>query len=126
MQPAANAPTDSIVHLRRGLITNGYRVVACNGKEACGLGWSNSKWSAEQMEGLARLYPHGQNTGILTGTVVAIDVDTPDPATSDAVLAMVAEIPGVEASPYRLGKRRSAAWCFAPINHAARSPLVHI
>ena len=107
MQPAAKTSavsTEAIVHLRRGLITNGYRVVACNGKEACGLGWSNSKWSAEQMEGLARLYPHGQNTGVLTGAVVAIDVDTLDPETSEAILAMVAEIPGVEASPYRIGK----------------------
>ncbi|MET4244593.1 hypothetical protein ABIB07_007862 [Bradyrhizobium sp. RT10b] len=88
MQTAAKTstdPTEAIVHLRRGLIAQGYRVVPCSGKKACGLGWSNSKWSAEQMEGLARLYPHGHNTGVLTGSVVAIDVDTPDQATSDAI-----------------------------------------
>ncbi|MET4231950.1 AAA family ATPase [Bradyrhizobium barranii] len=115
MQTAAKTstdPTEAIVHLRRGLIAQGYRVVPCSGKKACGLGWSNSKWSAEQMEGLARLYPHGHNTGVLTGSVVAIDVDTPDQATSDAILAMVAKLPGLAAAPYRIGKAPKRCYVF--------------
>jgi hypothetical protein len=96
--------TESIIHLRRGLIAHGYRVVPCAGKRAQGLNWPNSKWRDDQMAGLMRHLPHATNTGILTGDVVAIDVDTPDEKVARDINAMVAEIPHFDAAPYRIGR----------------------
>lgn len=107
-----NVASEAIVHLRRGLIAHGYRVVACDGKEPCGLGWSNSRWSAEQMAGLARLYPHGQNTGLLCGELVGLDIDAPDLETSEAIISMVTELRGVEAAPYRIGRAPKRLYAF--------------
>jgi hypothetical protein len=103
---------EPVIHLRRGLIAHGYRIVPCEGKKARGMNWSNAKWSAEQMPGLARLHPEATNTGILTGGVVAIDVDTPDPATAEAIVAMVMGLPGAKAAPYRVGKAPKSLYIF--------------
>jgi len=103
---------ESLVHLRRGLIAHGYRVIPCEGKKARGLNWSNAKWRPEQMEGLARLHPSATNTGILAGNVVAIDVDTPDEDTAAAICAMVEQIPDAPAAPYRIGHAPKRLYLF--------------
>jgi hypothetical protein len=94
----------SITHLRRGLIGLGYRPVACIGKAAVVDNWQNSRWSAAQMDGIARNYPDATNTGLLCGELVAIDVDTPDEETATAIRGMVSELPDADKAPYRIGK----------------------
>ncbi|WP_375791506.1 hypothetical protein ACE102_46700 (plasmid) [Bradyrhizobium sp. vgs-9] len=37
--------------------------------------WQRSRWSAAQMEGIARNYPDATNTGLLCGELVGLDVD---------------------------------------------------
>jgi hypothetical protein len=64
------------------------------------------------MGGLARLHPEAANTGILTGDVVAIDVDTLDPEAADAIIAMVEQLPGAFAGPYRVGKAPKRCYLF--------------
>ena len=107
-----HATTTDIIRLRRGLIAQGYRVVPCIGKRAQGLNWPNSRWRADQMDGLLRHLPHATNTGILTGDVVAIDIDTPDPETAKAITAMAVELPGFAAAPYRIGNAPKRLYLF--------------
>jgi hypothetical protein len=124
MRDVVNNSLEEIVRLRRGLIAHGYRVIPCDGKRAQGLNWPNAKWRADQMEGLARNYPHATNTGILTGEVVAIDVDAPDPEASEALAAMVAALPRSSLAPYRVGKAPKRLYVFrtnAPRTKAATS-----
>ncbi|MGY3610445.1 MULTISPECIES: AAA family ATPase [unclassified Bradyrhizobium] len=97
-------PLATITHLRRGLATLGYNCIPCAGKRPIEDDWPDKNWSAEQMEGLARRYPHATNTGILTGELVGLDIDTLDPETSEAILEMVANVPGIDRLPYRVGK----------------------
>jgi hypothetical protein len=94
----------SITHLRRGLIAHGYRPVACSGKAAVVDNWQNSRWSAAQMDGIARNYPGAVNTGLLCGELVGLDIDTPDEETAGAIRTMLLELPDADRSPYRIGK----------------------
>jgi hypothetical protein len=107
-----NDNLESVTHLRRGLIAHGYNVVAASGKDAVTKNWSTFRLKADQMDGLARTYPHATNTGILTGEVVAIDVDTPDQETADAINAMVAELPATKDAPYRIGRAPKRCYIF--------------
>jgi hypothetical protein len=108
--PEKDASTiESITHLRRGVITLGYRVIPLRGKRGAMDNWSSARWRAEQMEGIARNYPDATNTGVLTGDVVAIDVDTPDPAMAEAIKAMV---PNADRAPYRIGKAPKLLFIF--------------
>jgi hypothetical protein len=103
--PEKDARTiDSITHLRRGVITLGYRVIPLRGKRGAMDNWSKAKWRIEQLEGISRNFPDATNTGILTGEVVGLDIDTPDPDVSATILAMVAELRGISASPFRVGR----------------------
>jgi hypothetical protein len=115
--------TDDTVKLRRGLIAHGYRVVPCIGKRAQGLNWPKSRWCADQIEGLTRHYSQATNTGILTGQVVAIDVDTPDDNVARDINAMVADVPHFDAAPYRIGRHLSVATSSARILPVGRPQL---
>lgn len=110
--PLRTNSIESATHLRRGLIAHGYRVVAANGKDAVSKNWSTSRLKADQMDGLARTYPYATNTGILTGEVVAIDVDTPDKDTADAINAMMMELSASKDAPYRIGKAPKRCYIF--------------
>jgi hypothetical protein len=103
---------DSITHLRRGLIGLGYRPVACSDKAAVVDNWQNSRWSAAQMDGIARNYPGAVNTGLLCGELVGLDVDTPDEETARAIRAMVLELPDADRAPYRIGKAPKCLYIF--------------
>jgi hypothetical protein len=109
---ATPADIDKLTHLRRGLIAHGYRPVACIGKAAVVDNWQNSRWSAAQMEGIARNYPGATNTGLLCGELVGLDIDTPDEETARAIRAMVLELPDGDRSPYRIGKAPKFLYIF--------------
>lgn len=104
--------TVEVVHEWRGLRNLGYRIVPVKGKKACGLNWPNSRWSAAQMEGLARNNPGATNTGLICGELVGLDIDTLDPATAEAIAAMVECLPDAEAAPYRVGKPPKRLYAF--------------
>jgi Bifunctional DNA primase/polymerase, N-terminal len=115
LNPASQAksdPLEPIAHLRRGLITHGYRVVACVGKEARGDNWQYSRWTPDQMDGLTRTHHYATNTGLVCGELVGLDIDTPDQETADAILAMVAELPGFAYAPYRIGQAPKSLYAF--------------
>jgi hypothetical protein len=109
---ATPADMDKLTHLRRGLIAHGYRPVACSGKAAVVDNWQNSRWSANQMDGIARNYPGATNTGLLCGELVGLDIDTPDEETARAIRAMVLELPDGDRSPYRIGKAPKCLYIF--------------
>jgi hypothetical protein len=112
MPASTRSNLDGITHLRCGLATYGYRVTPVRGKDACVSNWPNSRWRAAQMEGLARNYPDATNTGLVCGELVALDIDTPDPAVADAICSMVAKLPGADGSPYRIGKAPKRLYIF--------------
>ncbi|MCK1322757.1 bifunctional DNA primase/polymerase [Bradyrhizobium sp. 156] len=102
----------SIVHLWRGLAGLGYWVVPCTGKAAVVKNWQRSRWSAEQMAGIARNYPDATNTGLLCGELVGLDIDTPHAETADAIRAMVMDLPGANRAPFRVGKAPKILFAF--------------
>jgi Bifunctional DNA primase/polymerase, N-terminal len=103
---------EGITHLRRGLATHGYRVTPVKGKDACMPNWPTARWNAGQMAGIARNYPDATNTGLVCGELVGLDIDTPDQETADAIRAMVAQLPGFVAAPYRIGKAPKCLYAF--------------
>lgn len=48
--------------------------------------------------------PSYQNTGLLCGPLVALDIDTPDPETAAALLAMADALPGADRALRRVGR----------------------
>nr|WP_249808559.1 MULTISPECIES: bifunctional DNA primase/polymerase [unclassified Bradyrhizobium] len=94
------------------MAAQGYRVVPCKGKAAVVNNWQRSRWSAAQMDGIARNYPDATNTGLLCGELVGLDVDTPDAETAEAVRAMVMGLPGSDRAPFRVGKAPKILFAF--------------
>jgi hypothetical protein len=74
--------------------------------------WQRSRWSAEQMAGIARNYPDAANTGLLCGDLVGLDVDAPDEEVATAIRAMVMELPGSDRAPFRIGKAPKILFAF--------------
>lgn len=102
---AANLQPDlSVEELRLILFKNGYSPVLARGKVSDVAGWRTPVSSAEEISSLTAANPSYLNTGILCGSVVAIDIDTPDPDTAAAVLSMADALPGVDTALRRIGK----------------------
>lgn len=112
MRTQPSRTVEAIVHEWRGLRNLGYRIVPVKGKKACGLNWPNSRWSAAQMEGLARNNPGATNTGLICGELVGLDIDTLDPVTAEAIVAMVECLPDADKTPYRIGKAPKRLYAF--------------
>lgn len=107
------ATDDDVLSVRQNLITNGYRIVPCKGKIPSGFkGWQDLHATAENAVDWESSFPENRNTGILTGDVVAIDVDILRPDLAAAVIAMVRELPSGEVAPMRVGKAPKAMFLF--------------
>lgn len=107
------AATDDLAGVRHALIDNGYTPVPVEGKSPQGTrGWQRLKPDHKQVDGLIRHAPGAKNTGILTGDVVAIDVDVPDVDTASRLGAMARALPGGERALCRIGKAPKALYVF--------------
>ncbi|RCS24517.1 hypothetical protein DUT91_09650, partial [Phyllobacterium salinisoli] len=95
------------------MISYGYRIVPCKGKAPDAFrGWQNLNATYENAAYWETAFPEHTNTGILTGDVVAIDVDIMRPELAAAVIAMVRELPGGEYAPMRVGKAPKSLFLF--------------
>ncbi|YBV97097.1 bifunctional DNA primase/polymerase [Phyllobacteriaceae bacterium JZ32] len=113
MTAAAKEVQGSILGVRQNLITLGYRIVPCKGKFPAGFsGWQHAHATHENALAWEATHPENTNTGILTGEVVAIDIDILRPDLAEAISAMVRELPGGELAPMRVGKPPKTMFLF--------------
>jgi len=112
MQPAQQNSDITPADVRRALIENGYRYVPAKGKGPIIKDWPNFSQRPEQIDGYLRKHADHQNTGVLTGDIVAIDVDAPDAAIADQLIARLMAIPGAKRAPYRVGKAPKCLFIF--------------
>ena len=103
---------DHVIHLRRGLCIHGYRPVACNGKEATGFRWQHMELAPNVAAVYTRQYPDHLNTGLICGSLVGLDLDTPDREAAAAITAMATELPDFAYAPYRIGKAPKCLYAF--------------
>ncbi|MFC3319777.1 bifunctional DNA primase/polymerase [Rhizobium rosettiformans] len=98
---------------RHDLIEKGYRPIPCKGKIPIGfIGWQHCAATHDIVDVWETSHPDNRNTGILTGEVVAIDVDITRPDLAEAIAAMVRELPGGANAPMRVGKAPKALFLF--------------
>ncbi|MEC5324358.1 AAA family ATPase [Aurantimonas sp. A3-2-R12] len=102
----------AVADLRHQLIANGYVPIPVAGKSPRIVGWQKLKPLADHVDGLIRAHPDHNNTGLLTGDLVAIDIDAPDAPTSMKLVEMVLDLPWGTASPCRVGKAPKCLFIF--------------
>lgn len=112
--PQRNSSTNpNLADLRHALIDGGYTPVPVEGKSPQATrGWQKLTPDHKQVDGLIRHAPQATNTGILTGAVVAIDIDVPDTDIAARLGQMVRSLPGGERALYRIGKAPKALYVF--------------
>jgi len=101
-----------IAAIRRALIANGYRYVPAKGKGPIIKGWPNFPQRLEHVDDYLRTRADHTNTGILTGEIVAIDIDAQDAEIAEKLTARLMEIPCAERAPYRVGKAPKSLFIF--------------
>lgn len=107
------AKTNDVLMTRQNLISYGYKVIPVRGKIPHGFtGWQHCVATYENAEEWETSHPENRNTGILTGDIVAIDVDITRPDLAAAVIEMVRELPGGRFAPMRVGKAPKALFLF--------------
>lgn len=100
----AGQPDLSPLEIRLALFENGYHPVLARGKISDVTGWRTPVASVKDIAALTASNPAYQNTGLLCGALVALDIDAPDPETAAALLAMAEAIPGADRALRRVGK----------------------
>ena len=116
-QPESNP----LVDLRVDLVRAAYRIVAVDGKRPRIKGWQSANWKVDQIEGYTRKHADHTNTGILTGDVVAIDLDVPDPAAAEKLIERLYQIPGASSAPCRTGNAPKCLFIFRATTPAAKA-----
>jgi hypothetical protein len=106
---------DEIAAQRLALVVGGYLPIPCQGKkpigpEVGGRGWQNTNATADDVEQWRHQHPDAQNTGILTQTAPAIDIDVYDEHTAKLIQEMVVRL--VPGALVRYGNRPKRALLF--------------
>ncbi|MHA6641835.1 bifunctional DNA primase/polymerase [Mesorhizobium sp. A623] len=102
---ASATKSNPLVDLRVSLIENGYRIIPVKGKRPIIKKWSRLNIDAAQVESYTlRQYPDHENTGLLCGELVGVDIDAPDAGIAEKLIARFMEIPGAPDLPRRVGK----------------------
>lgn len=113
MAPLPKLTTNAVLAMRQTLLANGYWPIPVRGKVPHGFnGWSQCRATAANIIEWEASHPENRNTSILTGSVVAIDVDVLRPDLAAAVIEMVRELPGGAQAPMRIGKAPKAMFLF--------------
>lgn len=97
-------PNLSIEELRLTLFANGYSPVLARGKISDVAGWRTPVSSAEEIAELTAANPTYKNTGLLCGSVVAVDIDAQDPDTAAGLTGIAERLPGADIALRRVGK----------------------
>lgn len=110
---AAAIETNPIADLRRTLIANGYWPIPVQGKRPTLDGWSTLNMQLDEVEGFIHDHPRLTNTGILTGELVAVDIDAPTPAMAEKLIDRLFDIvPAAAGAPSRIGKAPKVLFIF--------------
>src|SRR5690606_41315701 len=103
------ATTSHAHNFRQDVLAKGYWPIPCKGKFPANFGgWSQCRATPENIAAWDETHPEHANTGLLTGDVVAIDVDTLRPELAEASTGMVREMPGGNNAPRRSGRAPKA------------------
>lgn len=102
-----------VTDLRLSLLANGYRPLPImKGKRPPMGGWSALRATEADIYSWEGEHSSSRSTGILTGEVVAIDIDAPDPAVAEKLISRLLEIPGAAESPCRTGNAPKCLFIF--------------
>jgi len=74
--------------------------------------WSSLRATNASIQAWARGHADCKSTGLLTGDVVAIDIDALDPATAEKLIARFHSIPGAAQAPCRTGQAPKCLFIF--------------
>ena len=108
----AERPELSPTEIRLRLLENGYLPIPVDGKRPRVPGWSNLKATPTAIAAWERGHADHQNTGILTGHVVAVDIDALDQSVCDALVDRLLEIPDAGLAPCRTGMAPKTLFVF--------------
>jgi hypothetical protein len=98
---------------RLDVLEKGYWPIPCKGKYPARFeGWSQCRASPANIAAWDETHPENTNTGILTGELVALDIDILRPELAAALTNMVREMPGGTSAPMRVGKAPKALFIF--------------
>jgi AAA domain/Bifunctional DNA primase/polymerase, N-terminal len=101
---------DHATAYRMRLLTAGYSPIPVNGKAPPITGWQDIEATKALIDGWADKYADATNTGILTRTIPAVDIDVLDDAVADELQAIAERIIGVTA--IRTGQAPKRAMLF--------------
>jgi hypothetical protein len=101
----------SPTEVRARLAVNGFTPVPCNGKAPVLKEWQKrTETSADDIDIWAKIFPDAQNTGVVTTSVPALDLDILDETAVDAAVALVQECFGERGKVMlRYGRRPKVA-----------------
>jgi hypothetical protein len=95
---------------RKLLLAAGYLPLPVNGKVPPIPGWQEIEATMVMIDGWETSFAHATNTGILTRTTAAIDIDVLDPAVADELQQTAERMIG--ASPVRIGQAPKRAMLY--------------
>jgi hypothetical protein len=104
---------DEVTETRLRLLAHGYWPLPCRGKfPASFSGWQDCRASVDNVVAWRTTHPENTNTGILTGGVVAVDIDIVSDRVAEEVLDRFMEIPGAMSAPRRTGRAPKVMFFF--------------
>src|SRR5262245_25461851 len=92
---------------RKRLLGAGYLPLPVNGKAPPITGWQDIQATNELINGWEEKYANAANTGILTRTVPAIDIDVLDPVVADELQAIAEHLSGTGAVRFGQAPKRA-------------------
>ncbi|WP_167531220.1 MULTISPECIES: AAA family ATPase [unclassified Mesorhizobium] len=104
--------TPTPTEIRLHLIDNGYPPIPTDGKRPRISNWSKIVATPASVASWERGYADHLNTGILTGRVVAVDVDAPDEDVAARLSELVRSVPGGEDALCRVGRAPKTLYVF--------------
>ena len=97
-------PDPTPLEIRLSLFENGYHPVLARGKVSDVTGWRTPVASFDEIIELTQENRGHLNTGLLCGSLVALDIDALDPETSAVLLDMARALPDADKALQRVGK----------------------
>jgi RecA-family ATPase len=94
MQLAGWQILDTATTQRKRLLQAGYLPIPTEGKKPAIAGWQNLVADESNIDSWFHQYPKAFNTGVLTRTTPAVDIDVYDPDVGDAIEALLWEMVG--------------------------------
>jgi RecA-family ATPase len=95
MQLAGWQILDAATTQRKGLLLAGYLPLPTEGKKPPIAGWQNLVPDEGEIDSWFHQYPAAFNTGVLTRTTPAVDIDVYDPDVAQAIEAMLWDMMGI-------------------------------